>query len=466
MPRGKKPQPLHILCAPGAFKECMSAPEAAAAMARGVQRAAKSLGVEIEATEHPLSDGGNGFLESLLAAGGWEVNTVDVDSATGEVTSAPFLMRDRKPSIATRILRTMAMLVVLLIAWFIVATIGAFAPFVLFLGIGVIFVLAALVVLANPKERQAAVEVATAIGLNLVPHDLRDPTRLTTRGVGQLINAARVRGAQRIIVGVGNTSTVDGGVGMAAELGHEFFDDTEHLIESPVGADLSRIDSYGLSSRWRYDSTDPLLKVIAACDVENELTGRDGAARVFGPQKGATPEQVAELDRALRRFSRLFEDDTDVSFTEGTHTGAGGGLGFGLAAFCNADLEPGAKFVMLETGFWHKISRADLVLTGEGRIDAQTVRGKLPIAVSKEARDAGVPTIALVGSVGEGAERCLDPGHATTPGGETEGGLLDYLVITPEGMPLDEALRRGPELLEAAAERAVRNWVARRPAGI
>lgn len=442
----------------------MSAPEAAAAIARGVQRAAKSLNIEIETHELPLSDGGGGFLESLLASGGWEVHTVDVDSATGEVTSAPLLIRDRVTPLSTRVLRAIGLFIPFFVVWLFVAIVKIASPLALLTALGFLLVLAFMFARVKFTERQAAVEVATAIGLDLVPREMRNPARLTTRGVGQLINAARARGATRIFVGVGNTSTVDGGVGMAADLGHEFFDQSETLIEHPVGADLDRIASYQLASRWKYGSTDPLPKVIAACDVENELTGRDGAARVFGPQKGATPEQVAQLDRGLKRFSELFADDTDVLFIESTHAGAGGGLGFGLAAFCNADLEPGAKLVMLETGFVHSLNNADLVLTGEGRIDSQTVRGKLPIAVAKEARAAGVPTIALVGAVGEGAEKTLDPAHASRPGGETEGGLLDYLVITPDGMPLDEALRRAPELLEAAAERAVKEWFNSPPA--
>ncbi|MGP1310843.1 MAG: glycerate kinase, partial [Phycisphaerales bacterium] len=207
---------------------------------------------------------------------------------------------------------------------------------------------------------------------------------------------------------------------------------------------------------------DPRLKrttITVACDVDNPLApGRaNGAAQTFAPQKGASPDQVAELERGLARFVDILRAAGFHPRPDAPHTGAAGGFGFGLAAVLGAELTPAVSLLLDTRAF----AECDLVLTGEGRIDAQTVRGKLPVAVANEARKSGVPTIALVGSVGEGAEKTLDPAHASRPGGETDGGLLDYLVITPEGMPLDDALRRAPELLEAAAEKAVREWLGR-----
>jgi glycerate kinase len=381
----------------------MSAPEAAAAIARGVQRTATSLNIDIKTTEKPLSDGGADFLDCF----------------------ARF-----DPDARTTIAR-------------------ANGPLGSPLDANVLFV---------ESNSRAILQLSSAAGLAQIPKDQRDPTRTTTYGVGQLILAALDEGARDITIGVGNSATVDAGAGALAALGVKFFDQRDQPIERPTGGDLSRI------ARIDASSLDPRLKrtkITVACDVDNPLLGHDGAAPTFAPQKGATPRQVIELERGLANFVEVLRAAGFDPKPDAPHTGAAGGFGFGLATVLGARLVPGVYLFL--TDVFADNHDADLVLTGEGRIDAQTVRGKLPIAVAKEARKIGVPTIALVGSVGEGAEKTLDPAHASRPGGETDGGLLDYLVITPYGMPLDEALRRAPELLEAAAERAVREWLASAP---
>jgi glycerate kinase len=482
MPRVKKPQPLHILCAPGAFKECMSAPEAAAAMARGVQRAAKSLGVEITATEHPLSDGGADFVECAQRIHRFSaIVERSTTGPNGAATRSPMLVGIRDDQrfgnagcLVSVLLIGLAPMVSALkgMRWFvtlsavIVALGAAVGVMCAFIATGD-FIRArrtARIVNRSGRAHFAIFQLSSAAGLALVPKDLRDPTRTTTYGVGELILAALDAGARDITIGVGNSATVDGGAGALAALGVKFFDAQDTLIEHPTGGDLARI------ARIDASNLDPRLqqsKIIVACDVDNPLAPGipDGAAQTFAPQKGATPEQVAELERGLANFVEVLRAAGFDPKPDAPHSGAAGGFGFGLATVLAAELVP-AVSLLFDEWYWCDYPALHLVLTGEGRLDGQSIRGKLPVALSRVAREGRVPTIALVGSVGEGAERCLDPEHAEKPGGETEGGLLDYLVITPKGMPIDEALRRGPELLEAAAERAVTDWVKRRPAGI
>jgi glycerate kinase len=465
----------------------MSAPEAAAAIARGVQRAAKSLDVDIETDELPLSDGGADFVALSIpqltptpVASRLTTTTVSghhddrVDAELGlSIDEWSLRRRHSDPTFGTRYLLLLAWFPALLLVmtyarsfvWFVVAF---FAPPIAWLVASSIASgrarkrhiarVAEEFSQGKPVATHAVLQLSSAAGLAQIPKDQRDPTRTSTYGVGQLILAALDQGVRDITIGVGNSATVDAGAGALAALGVKFFDQRDQPIERPTGGDLSRI------ARIDASSLDPRLKrtkITVACDVDNPLLGHDGAAPTFAPQKGASLVQVDELERGLANFVNVLRSAGFDPKPDATHTGAAGGFGFGLATVLGARLIP---TIWLFTGYgWDEefYPGPSLVLTGEGRIDAQTVRGKLPIAVAKEARAAGVPTIALVGSVGEGAEKTLDPAHASRPGGETDGGLLDYLVITPDGMPLDEALRRAPELLEAAAERAVRDWLAR-----
>jgi glycerate kinase len=241
------------------------------------------------------------------------------------------------------------------------------------------------------------VELAEACGLALVPAVKRDPTRTTTFGVGQLIAQAAARGCGDIIVCIGGSATVDGGAGLAQALGARFFDDRGRLIQDPItGSVLMQIG--------RFEPPRGLPRIRVACDVTNPLLGPQGAAAVYGPQKGASPQQVLELDRGLAHLARIVGGDPDQP-----GAGAAGGAGFGLAAICGAKLERGIDLVLETIGFEGKCDGAALVLTGEGRLDSQSLFGKACLGVAAAAGRVGVPTIAIVGSTGPGFEQCIDP---------------------------------------------------------
>jgi glycerate kinase len=231
--------------------------------------------------------------------------------------------------------------------------------------------------------KTAVIEIAAASGLVLIPHAERDPLRTTTFGTGELIRAALDAGARRFLIGLGGSATNDGGAGMVQALGGRLLD---------AAIDIKRLD--------------PRLhdcRVDVACDVDNPLTGPDGASAVFGPQKGATPEEVAMLDRSLAWYAERIHKDLGVSVADVPGAGAAGGLGAGLSAFLNANLRPGIEIVSEAVGLDRIIADADLVITGEGQIDGQTVHGKTPIGVAHLAKRHGIPVIAIAGSVAEGA---------------------------------------------------------------
>ena len=251
----------------------------------------------------------------------------------------------------------------------------------------------------------AVVEMAAANGLPLVSESERDPRITSTRGTGELILAAAASGAHRIIVGIGGSATNDGGAGMARAFGYRFFDrDGGELAEGGAAlARLARIDG----------QTDPRLirpAIDVACDVRNPLLGPEGASAVFGPQKGATPEIVRELDAALARYAEVVEKMIGRRMRDIPGAGAAGGLGFGLLAFTDARLVSGAALVLDAIGFDKKLAGASLVITGEGRIDRQSAYGKLTFAVTEAARRRGVPVVAVAGMLGEGHEAMRDAG--------------------------------------------------------
>jgi glycerate kinase len=241
--------------------------------------------------------------------------------------------------------------------------------------------------------RTGVVEMATASGLALVGRDRRDPAGATTRGTGELIGAAMRAGIERLVVTVGGSATNDGGAGMAQALGFRLLDAGGYEL-GPGGAELIRLD------RIDATSADPGLRhigVIVATDVDNPLTGPEGASATYGPQKGATDVDVELLDRALQRFADVVRRDLGIDIEDLAGGGAAGGLGAGMVAFCGARLQPGAGVVMDAVGFGSRLRDADLVVTGEGSFDAQSLRGKAPGAVLAAARDAGVPGVVLCG---------------------------------------------------------------------
>ncbi len=287
---------------------------------------------------------------------------------------------------------------------------------------------------------RAVIEMAAASGLPLVPRDRRDPRVTTTRGTGELIRATLDAGAQSILVGIGGSATNDGGAGMAQALGARLLD-AEGRDLPPGGAALARLTRIDVSG------LDPRLataEVIVACDVTNPLCGSLGASAVYGPQKGATPEMVAELDTALAHYAEALRRDLGADVAEVPGAGAAGGLGAGLLAFLHATLQPGAAMVLEAIGFEQALAGAALVFTAEGRLDEQTAYGKTVGAVAAAAQRHSVPVIALAGGLGPGYEALYARG-------------VSAVLPLPDGpLTLDESMARAAELVAAAAERTMR----------
>jgi glycerate kinase len=295
-----------------------------------------------------------------------------------------------------------------------------------------------------PRQRTAVIEMALASGLALLPEEDRAATGTTTLGTGELMAAALDLGAETLIVGLGGSATNDGGIGMAAALGFRFQDAVGEPVVPTGGGlcDIRRIDATAADPRLAQ------VRVEAVCDVDNPLTGPSGAARVYGPQKGASPEQVERLDAGLFHLADLIERDLGRRVRDLPGAGAAGGLGAGLVAFCNASLRPGAEVVLELVELDRHLEGADLVLTAEGRIDGQTGSGKAPAAVGARARRRHVPCIAIAGGVGP------DAGLLRTTG-------IDAAVsLCPGPVSLAEARARSEELLADAGEQVLRIFLA------
>jgi glycerate kinase len=373
---------LRVVVAPDSFKGSLGAIGAAGAMARGIRAVFPSA----EVVEVPIADGGEGTVDALVAATGGRVESCTVSGPLGDPVAA---------------------------RWGV-------------LGDGA----------------TAVIEAAAASGLTLLDPARRDPRCTSTRGTGELVRAALDAGLRRLVLGLGGSATNDGGAGLARALGARFLDrEGQELPEGGAAlARLARIDLAGLDPRLAG------AELLVACDVENPLTGPEGASAVYGPQKGATPETVRELDAALARFAEVARAATgrDVAAVPGA--GAAGGLAAGLLSFTPARLRRGVELVLEATGFARLLEGADLVLTGEGRTDRQTAWGKAPVGVAAAVHraGAGVPVVCLSGALGEGAEEVLALG-------------VDALLsIAPGPLPLEECMARAPELLEAAAARVCR----------
>jgi glycerate kinase len=368
---------MRIIVAPDSFKGSVSALGTANAMEKGI----KEIFPDAKVSKVPIADGGEGTVEALVSATDGQIIYQDVVGPLGDMINS---------------------------YWGI-------------LGDG----------------KTAVIEMAAASGLPLVPNDKRDPRITTTYGTGQLIQAALARGLKKIIIGIGGSATNDGGCGMAQALGGKFLDADGH--ELPYGgaalAKLDRVDLSQLDKRL----ADTVL--IVACDVDNPLCGSKGATAVYGPQKGATLEMVAELDNALKNFASKVGKATGREVAEYPGAGAAGGLGAGLLFFTNATLRPGVEIVLETTGFESLVQSAQLVITGEGQTDFQTAFGKAPVGVAKLAERYNVPTLCLSGGLGQGYEEVLHHG-------------IDGLMSTVPGpMKLDECMERGAELIEMATKR-------------
>jgi len=371
---------MRIIVAPDSFKGSVSALGVAEAMERGIH----AVFPEAEVIKVPIADGGEGTVEALVAATAGRLMHTKVTGPMGAPLSAHW---------------------------------------------GV-----------SGDGLTGFIEMASASGLPLVPKERRDPRIASTFGTGELMKAALDAGLRRLVVGIGGSATNDGGSGMARALGVRFLDSGDHDL--PEGgaalARLARIDLSGLDPRLAEAS------ILVACDVDNPLCGPRGASAVYGPQKGATPEMVAELDGALAVLARVATDVTGRDIASSPGAGAAGGLGAGLLFFTPASLRPGVSIVLETTGFETLIQDVDLVITGEGRTDFQTAMGKAPVGVAEVARRHGVPVICLSGGLGDGADEVLDHG-------------IDALVSTvPQPMTLEACMAQGATLVEAAAARVCR----------
>ena len=383
---------MRVVVAPDKFEGSLRAGQAAEAIEAGLRRARP----DAEVVRLPLGDGGAGTLDALLAAG-FERVPVRATGPTGEPVAAAIAVdrpRARGPGGSSR------------------------AP------------------------RRAFVEMAEASGLKRLPGGRRAPLAATTYGTGELIRAALDGGARELVLGIGGSATTDGGAGMAAALGARLLD-RDGADLPPGGAALLRLERIDIAG------IDPRLasaKVTVACDVDNPLVGPEGAAAVYGPQKGAGPDDVLLLDSALRRYARVLAADLGLELAEVPGAGAAGGLGAGAMAFLGAELRPGIELVLELVGFDEAVAGADLVVTGEGKLDAQSLRGKAPVGVARAAAAHGVPVVAVAGAV-EVADREL-----RAAGFEEAHALLE-LEPDPE-----RAMAEAAPLLERLAERVGRAW--------
>jgi glycerate kinase len=284
--------------------------------------------------------------------------------------------------------------------------------------------------------------MAAASGLPLIPPAERNPALTSTRGAGELLVHALDQGARRIILGLGGSATNDGGAGFASALGYRLLD-AEGRILPEGGAALARLAHIDASGRR------PALdacEVLAACDVDNPLCGPEGASHVYGPQKGAEPAMAEELDRALRRFGEVVEAELGTPVLDTPGAGAAGGLGAGLMAFAGGTLHSGVDLVAEANGLVRALDGAKLAITGEGRIDGQSARGKVPAGVARLARARGVPVIAVAGALG--------PGYVAV----YAAGIDAVFSIAPGPVSLEDAMAQAGTHLRDTAEALARLW--------
>jgi glycerate 2-kinase len=292
-------------------------------------------------------------------------------------------------------------------------------------------------------NQTAVIEMAAASGLHHVPLAQRDPKLTTSFGTGELIRHALDQGVTKLIIGLGGSATNDGGVGMLAALGARFTNADGEPIQLTGGGlrELTHIDLQDFDPRLQH------CDILVACDVNNPLCGDKGASAVFGPQKGATPEDVQLLDGALRQFSLLTEKVTGKMVLESAGAGAAGGMGAALLAYTQARLRPGIEIVLETVQLAYQVSDADLVITGEGRIDSQTVHGKTPMGVAKVAKRFDVPVLALCGCTGDNYQAVY------------QCGIDAVFAAVPRAMSLEDALKESDFNLADLAENVARLWV-------
>jgi glycerate kinase len=375
---------MKLILAPDSFKGSLSAAEAAKAMAEGIHQ----VHPDAETLLMPLADGGEGTVAALVLATGGRQDSMTVTGPLGEPLSAAY---------------------------------G----------------------LLGPSEDTAVVEMASAAGLPLVPSDQRDPRHTTTYGVGELLRHAVNSGAKRIILGLGGSATNDGGAGAMQALGVRFLDAAGNSLPEPLsGGDLVRLAHIDLS-HWQTRLEN--IELLIASDVTNPLLGPNGAAAVYGPQKGASALMVSELEAALTQYAAVLQRDLGKNVADLPGAGAAGGMGAGLMAFLEARAKSGIGLVLDLAQFEHKAAGADWILTGEGKIDAQTLQGKTIAGVLRRAKPLGVRVLAFGGSVDDAATEEL-----------MTNGLAAAFPIVSRPMSLEEAMRDGKSLLTQAVARVMR----------
>jgi glycerate kinase len=285
--------------------------------------------------------------------------------------------------------------------------------------------------------------MAAASGLPLLKREERNPLKTTTYGTGELIKDALNRGCRKFIIGLGGSATNEGGCGMAQALGVKFLDENGNEIGFG-GGELQKISAIDISG---IDNRIMNAEFLAACDVDNPLCGEKGASAVYGPQKGASENDIITLDKGLEHFAQLVKQQLNLDIKDVAGAGAAGGLGAGVMIFLQARLKRGIEIVTQTTNLSEKMTGVDLVITGEGRIDFQTAFGKTPFGVAQIAKKKNIPVIAIVGSLGEGYQTLL------------EKGFDKIFSITSETVSLQQAMENAAPLLENLAENVVRNWI-------
>lgn len=371
---------MKIVLSPDSFKGSLSAIEVCSHIEEGIKR----VFPQAEVVKLPVADGGEGLVEVMTSATGGRIKKIKAKDPLGRDIEAAYGM------------------------------------------------------LGNSNT--AVIEMAAASGLPLLKKEEQDPLKTSTFGTGQLIQAALDENAEKIIVGIGGSATVDGGTGMAAALGARFLDAEGNEI-SPCGGELDKLDRIDVSDM------DPRLKNIqieVACDVDNPLTGDTGAARIYAPQKGATPDMVEILESNLAKLAEHIRQDIGIDVEKEPGAGAAGGLGAGLLAFTGGRLASGIEIALDNIDFDANVKDSDLVITGEGRIDHQTVFGKVPVGVSMRAEKYNVPVIAI----GGGLEGRMEELHARN--------IAAYFSTMDSIQPEEEVFARSDELIANCAEQIMR----------
>ena len=369
-----------IILAPDSFKESMTAKEVCNSMEKGIHK----VNSTIKCIKVPMADGGEGTMQSLIDATGGSIHRTEVLDPLGRTISAQFGI----------------------------------------CGNGEIAVL----------------EMASASGLHHVTKNERDPTKTSTYGTGQLISACLDHNIKKLLIGIGGSATNDAGAGMLQALGGKLLDKNKKSIKQG-GGNLNKIETIDLSG---LDKRLKEVDIEVACDVSNLLTGEEGATHIFGPQKGATKNMIKLLDSNLYYFSKIVEDTININMREIIGGGAAGGLGAALHTFLGGKLKKGIDMVIEYSGLEEQIKNADMVWTGEGSLDSQTIYGKTPFGVATLAKKYDIPVIAIAGRLGQGSEILY------------KYGFDGIFSIINDIQTLPEALLNGRHNVESTSENIMR----------